>query len=158
MKYSYYSCTNPHPKSNLIISILISIYLIDIILGICHWKNGYQKLSSSFCREKVVTCSWWGGQKKLSKKTWVWWIEQNHEPPTNNQIFLKTYLLVLATKARIDIVFRITIEYSSLRDFGPYVIDLFLYEDFWKMMINWLVLRLEISYRVIISWRIFGFF
>jgi hypothetical protein len=29
-----------------------------------------------------------------------------------------------------DIVFRFTIEYSSLRDFGPYIIDLFLYEDF----------------------------
>jgi hypothetical protein len=36
-----------------------------------------------------------------------------------------------------------------------------LYEDFWKM-IFWLVLKLEISYRVIISWRILvsfgGFF
>ncbi len=29
-----------------------------------------------------------------------------------------------------DIVFRFIIEYSSLRDFGPYVIGLFLYEDF----------------------------
>jgi hypothetical protein len=29
-----------------------------------------------------------------------------------------------------DIVFRFTIEYSSLRDFGAYIIDLFLYEDF----------------------------
>ncbi len=32
-----------------------------------------------------------------------------------------------------DIVFRFIIEYSSLMDFGPYVviiIDLFLYEDF----------------------------
>ncbi len=37
------------------------------------------------------------------------------------------------------------IEYSSLKDFG-----LFLYEDFEKM-IFWLVLKLEISYRVIIS-------
>jgi hypothetical protein len=43
------------------------------------------------------------------------------------------------------------IEYSSLRDFGPKVIiGLFLYEDFCKM-IFWLVLKLEISYRVIIS-------
>ncbi len=51
-----------------------------------------------------------------------------------------------------DIVFRLIIEYSSLRDFGPLVIiiGLFLYEDFWKM-IFWLVLKLEISYRVIIS-------
>jgi hypothetical protein len=46
---------------------------------------------------------------------------------------------------------RFIIEYSSLRDFGPYVIiGLFLYEDFFKM-IFWLVLKLEISYRVIIS-------
>jgi hypothetical protein len=52
-----------------------------------------------------------------------------------------------------NIVFIFIIEYSSLRDFGPYVIFLFLYEGFWKM-IFWLVLKLEISYyRVIISWR-----
>jgi len=52
-----------------------------------------------------------------------------------------------------DIVFTFIIEYnSSLRDFDPYVIiiGLFSYEDFWKM-IFWLVLKLEISYRVIIS-------
>jgi hypothetical protein len=35
-------------------------------------------------------------------------------------------------------------------DFGPYRIGLFLYEDF-KKMIFWFVLKLEISYRVIIS-------
>ncbi len=58
-----------------------------------------------------------------------------------------------------DIVFRFIIEYSSLRDFGPYI--MFLYEDLWKM-IFWLVLKLEISHKVIISWRILvysrGFF
>jgi hypothetical protein len=52
-----------------------------------------------------------------------------------------------------DIVFRFIIEYSCLRDFGPSVEGLLLYEDFWKM-IFWLVLKLEISCRVIISWRI----
>ncbi len=31
-----------------------------------------------------------------------------------------------------DIVFRFVIEYSSLRDFGPEVIGLFLYEGFLK--------------------------
>jgi hypothetical protein len=41
-------------------------------------------------------------------------------------------------------------EYSSLRDFGPLVIGLFLYKDFSKM-IFWLVLKLGISYRVIVS-------
>jgi hypothetical protein len=35
--------------------------------------------------------------------------------------------LALAGK---DIVFRFIIEYSSLRDFGPYVLRLFLYEVF----------------------------
>ncbi len=65
------------------------------------------------------------------------------------------FLLALATKAR---------EYSSLRDFGPYIIDLFLYEDLRGFMkdVFWLVLKLEISYRAIISWRILvsfrGFF
>jgi hypothetical protein len=54
-------------------------------------------------------------------------------------------------------VFGLIIEYSSLMDFGPYLIGLFLYDDFWKM-IFWLVLKLEINYRVIISWRILGFF
>jgi hypothetical protein len=57
-----------------------------------------------------------------------------------------------------DIVFTFIIEYSSLREFGPYVIiiiiiiiiiGLFSYEDFQKM-IFWVVLKLEISYRVII--------
>jgi hypothetical protein len=33
-----------------------------------------------------------------------------------------------------DIVFRFIIEYSSLRDFGPKLLGLFLYEDFWKMI------------------------
>ncbi len=47
-------------------------------------------------------------------------------------------------------MFRFIIEYSSLRDFGPKVMGLFLYEDFCKV-IFWLVLKLEISYRVIIS-------
>jgi hypothetical protein len=49
-------------------------------------------------------------------------------------------------------VFRFIIEYSSLMDFGPRAVGLFLYEDFWKM-IFWLVLKLEISYRVILSWK-----
>ncbi len=49
-----------------------------------------------------------------------------------------------------DIVFRFIIEYSSLRDFGPLVIGLFLCEDFWKMIFR-LVLKIEISYRVIIA-------
>jgi len=38
-------------------------------------------------------------------------------------------------------------------DFGSYVIGLFLYENFWKIRF-WLVLKLEINYRVMISWRI----
>jgi len=49
-----------------------------------------------------------------------------------------------------DIVFRFMVEYHSFRGFGPHVIGLFLYEDFLKMRF-WLVLKLEISYRVIIS-------
>jgi hypothetical protein len=57
-----------------------------------------------------------------------------------------------------DIVFRFIIEYSSLKDFGLQVIGLFLYEDFSKMMIFWLVLKLEINYRVINILKDFGFF
>ncbi len=49
-----------------------------------------------------------------------------------------------------DIVFKFIIEYSSLRDFGTYVVSLFLYKDF-KKMTFWLVLKLEIKYRVMIS-------
>ncbi len=51
-------------------------------------------------------------------------------------------------------MFRFIIKYSSLKDFGPYVVGLFLYKDFLKM-IFWLVFKLEISYRVIISRRIY---
>jgi len=47
-------------------------------------------------------------------------------------------------------VFRFIIENSSLRDFSPLAIGRFLYEDYLNM-IFWLVLKLEISYRVIIS-------
>ncbi len=54
-----------------------------------------------------------------------------------------------------DIVFRFIIEYNSLREFGPQVIGLDLYEEFWKMMF-WLVLKVEISYRVVMSLKDFG--
>jgi hypothetical protein len=54
-------------------------------------------------------------------------------------------------------VFRFIMEYTSLTDFGPGEVGLSLYEYFWKL-IFWLVLKLEISYRVIIAWRSFGFF
>jgi hypothetical protein len=36
----------------------------------------------------------------------------------------------LAYQQGKDFVFRFIIEYSSLRDFGPYIIGLFLYEEF----------------------------
>ncbi len=49
-----------------------------------------------------------------------------------------------------DIVFGFIIEYSSLMDFGPYVIGLFYMRIFCEM-ISCLVLKLEINYRVIIS-------
>jgi hypothetical protein len=52
-------------------------------------------------------------------------------------------------------VFRFIIEYNSLREFGPQVIGLDLYEEFWKMMF-WLVLKVEISYRVVMSLKDFG--
>jgi hypothetical protein len=45
-------------------------------------------------------------------------------------------------------VFRFITE--SSRDFGPWVVGLFLYKDFLKMIFP-LVLELEISYRVMIS-------
>jgi hypothetical protein len=42
----------------------------------------------------------------------------------------KNSLLALPTKQGKDIVLIFIIEYSSLRDFGPQVVGLFLYEDF----------------------------
>ncbi len=33
-----------------------------------------------------------------------------------------------------DIVFRFIIKYGNVREFGPCIIGLFLYEDFWKMI------------------------
>jgi len=56
-----------------------------------------------------------------------------------------------------DIVFRFIIKYGNVREFDPCIIGLFLYEDFWKMIFQ-LVLKLEIRYSVIISWRILAFF
>jgi len=63
--------------------------------------------------------------------------------PYRNQIH-PLWVLALPTKGK-DIVFRFITEYysSSLMDFGPQVVGLFLYEDFRKM-IFWLVLKLEI--------------
>jgi len=82
------------------------------------------------------------------------WVENTRSiviSPSKTFRFL--YFFGLAYQGK-DIVFRFILEYSSRRDFGPLVIiGLLLYEDFWKM-IFWLVLKLEISYRVIISWRI----
>ncbi len=40
------------------------------------------------------------------------------------------FVFVIFTYQGKDIVFKFIIEYSSLRDFGPQVIGLFLYEDF----------------------------
>ncbi len=56
-------------------------------------------------------------------------------------------------------LFRFIIEYSSLRDFGPYVIiiGLFLYEDF-RRMIFWLESKLEINYMSYDILKDFGFF
>jgi hypothetical protein len=48
-------------------------------------------------------------------------------PKRNSNLLLFVGLAYYQGK---DIVFRFIIEYSSLRDFGPYVIDLILYEDF----------------------------
>jgi hypothetical protein len=56
---------------------------------------------------------------------------------------MEKYLFGLGYQGKKDIVFRFIIEYSSLTDFGPWVVSivgLFLYEDF-----------LKISYRVMIS-------
>jgi hypothetical protein len=59
-------------------------------------------------------------------------------------------LVGFAYQGKEDIVFRFIIEYSSLRDFGPYIIGLFLYEELPKMIFG-LVLKLEISYIVMKS-------
>jgi hypothetical protein len=48
-------------------------------------------------------------------------------PERNSNLLLFVGLAFYEGK---DIVFRFIIEYSSIRDFGTYVIDLILYEDF----------------------------
>ncbi len=48
-------------------------------------------------------------------------------PERNSNLLLFVGLAFYQGK---DIVFRFIIEYSSIRDFGTYVIDLILYEDF----------------------------
>ncbi len=47
-------------------------------------------------------------------------------------------------------MFRFIIKYSSLMDFGPHVVGQLLYMEFFKM-IFWLVLKLEINDKVMIS-------
>jgi hypothetical protein len=65
-------------------------------------------------------------------------------------------LLALPTKARYqgkeDIVFRFIIEYNSLRDVDrPLGIRSVFYMRIFERLIFWLVLKLEISYKVMIS-------
>jgi len=74
----------------------------------------------------------------LKKKNWII-LSSIHIPHLWN---LQHAFLGPAYQGK-DIVFRFIIGYSSLRDFGPLVIGLFLYEDSWKM-IFWFVLKLEI--------------
>jgi hypothetical protein len=64
-------------------------------------------------------------------------------------VFLHTYDFVGLAYQGNKIVFRFIIQYSSLMDLGPSIIGLLLFEDF-GTMIFWLMLKLEISYRVII--------
>jgi len=52
-------------------------------------------------------------------------LHQPPQPTSQPQLFV----VGLAYQGK-DIVLRFIIEYSSLRDFGPYIIGLFLYEDF----------------------------
>jgi hypothetical protein len=64
-------------------------------------------------------------------------------------VYTRVYVCVGLAFVGKDIVFRFIIEYSNLRIFSPYVVGLFLYEHFWKMIFG-LVLKLEIIYRVMI--------
>jgi hypothetical protein len=52
-----------------------------------------------------------------------------YDPKTKTLVACNAFV-GLAYQEGKDIVFRFIIEYSSLRNFGPYVIDLFSYEDF----------------------------
>jgi hypothetical protein len=52
-------------------------------------------------------------------------LHQPPQPTSQPQLFV----VGLAYQGK-DIVLKFIIEYSSLRDFGPYIIGLFLYEDF----------------------------
>ncbi len=73
----------------------------------------------------------------LTLKTWEPW-----------SYMIINFISGLAYQGKDIVVFRFIIESSSLRDFSP--IGLF----YMRKMIFWLVLKLEINYRVIISWRL----
>ncbi len=70
---------------------------------------------------------------------------QFHDAFTPIYLGSKTVCFVGLAYQGNDIVFRFIKEFCSLA--------LFLFEDFWKILF-WLVLKLEISYRVMISWRV----
>ncbi len=120
---------------------LSSHYFVGTSIWTEHWNksstNLYPKLESwkniiLEKRDRFFKYTSWFGFRKVDKQAQFCW--------------------PCLTKIGKDIMFRFIIEYSSLKDFDPEVIGLFLYEDFWKM-IFWLVLKLEITYRVVISWR-----
>jgi hypothetical protein len=70
-------------------------------------------------------------QKTLRKKMII-----SHWPTTviMFNLSLNAYCSIFVGLAFVgkEIVFRSIIEYSSLRDFSPFVISLFLYEDFFE--------------------------
>jgi hypothetical protein len=108
------------------------------------------------CKQSLEPCS--QDQEVTSQAKSAW--SQRSSSHTNH-LACHIFSFVGVVYQGKHIVFGFIIEYSSLRNFGPQVVGLFLYEDFWKVIFL-LVLKLEISYRVMISWKILvscrGFF
>ncbi len=137
LRYGDFQKTNPQNLMTLAWGIFISPK------SLCVWNLTLKKIA----------------KKKKKKKKHRFKLDSIFVWP--NIIIAKCFCIFfvgIAYQGKKDIVFRLFIIESIVASWiflAPQVIIIgpFLYEDFWKMKF-WLVLKLEISYRVIISWRI----
>jgi hypothetical protein len=143
---AYYLMANPKKK------------LLKEVTSSLVWKEFiYFSLSLSLSLSYTRTCVG-------SEKPYVSFLSIGNNNISPIILRLPWHLLGFAYQGQ-DIVFRFIIEYSSLRDFyrplGNNNRSICIW-GFLKDGIFWLVLKLEISYRVMISWRILiscrGFF
>jgi hypothetical protein len=97
--------------------------LVLIFLNCFHKTMQYSKLLHCRFQHEVISVLPYSSRAFKCTMGAPWFVRFQHDKPNKQTTFFSRY-------QGKDIVFRFIIECSSLRDFGPEVICLFLYEDF----------------------------